>query len=145
MMLERSWSIKVAVKVYLAGPIFMCDDSDANDWRTRAKLLLHTSLTEFKCLDPMIRDYRNITDIAYREIVDLDKIDVRTCDIVLANCTQPSAGTSMEIFYAHQLGKIVVPIVSGQPSPWIKYHSTTIQPSLESAIEWILDTGITVL
>lgn len=133
------------IKIYLAGPIFMCSDDDANDWRTQAKHLFSCAHEEFKMLDPMIRDYRNITDIAYREIVDLDKIDVRTCDIVLANCTQPSAGTSMEIFYAHQLGKIVVPIVSGQPSPWIKYHSTTIQPSLEKAVEWVIETGITVL
>lgn len=133
------------IKIYLAGPIFMCDDSEANDWRTRAKFLLESSYTDFEIRDPMIRDYRDVTDIAYREIVDLDKIDVRTSDIILANCTQPSAGTSMEILYAHQHGKIVVPIVSGVPSPWIRYHSTTIQPSLEDAIYWILDTGITVL
>lgn len=124
----------------------MCGDSEANDWRSEAKKIFASlPIMYVTCLDPMIRDYRGVTDIAYREIVDLDKIDIRSCDIVLANCTQPSAGTSMEIFYAHQLGKIVVPIVEGTPSPWIKYHSTTIQPTLESAINWILDTGITVL
>lgn len=129
-------------KIYLAGPIFMCSDGDANDWRSRARDELEG---HFKILNPMIRDYRNVTDIAYREIVDLDKIDIRNSDIILANCTQSSAGTSMEIFYAHQLGKIVVAVVDGQPSPWIKYHSTTIQPTLEDAIVWIIDTGLTVL
>ena len=129
-------------KVYLCGPINMCTDAEANDWRTEAKRKLRE---EFTLLDPMIRDYRGAEKDSYREIVELDKIDVRNCDIVLANCVTPSAGTSMEILYAHQLGKIVVSVTSLITSPWIRYHSTVLTTSLDEAIDWILDTGITVL
>ena len=131
-------------KIYLCGPINMCTDEEANDWRTQVKD--NPLLREyFQFLDPMIRDYRGVEQAAYREIVDLDKIDVRNSDIILANCTKPSAGTSMEIFYAHQLGKMIVTVAPEPVSPWIRYHSTTIQPTLDGAIDWILETGVTVL
>lgn len=134
------------IKVYLCGPINMCTDAEANDWRQWVRDNLEAPSDQFETIDPMIRDYRGVEEKAYREIVDLDKVDVRRTDIVLANCTKASAGTSMEIFYAWTLGKIVVSIADPkQVSPWVRYHSTTVVPTLEEAIEWINGTAVTVL
>lgn len=107
---------------YLAGPIMGCTDSEANDWRG--------DLTRvWPCaINPMVRDYRGVEAKSVNEIVDLDKRDIRRCDAVIANCSQPSVGTSMEIFYAHSLG---IPVIVWIPadvaiSPWLAYHATTI-------------------
>ena len=85
----------------------------------------------------MIRDYRGREHSDYREIVELDKRDVRSCDIIIVMYTQPSVGTSMEVFYAWTLGIPVIVInESGKPvSPWLRYHSTTIVESKENAAE----------
>lgn len=115
---------------YLCGPINGCTDSEANDWR--ARLIEAYPLA----INPMIRDYRGVEDVAYREIVDLDKRDVRNCDVVLVNYTKPSVGTSMEVFYAWTLGKPVIVwcAVHVSISPWMKYHSTTFVHSLGDAV-----------
>lgn len=110
------------IRPYLCGPINGCTDSEANDWREAA-------LFEWPyAINPMVRDYRGIEHDSYREIVELDKRDIRACNVVLVNYSKPSAGTSMEIFYAHSLG---IPVVLWCPpdvslSPWLRYHSTTI-------------------
>lgn len=116
--------------VYLAGPINGCTDAEANDWRSYIKQ--HVANT----LDPMSRDYRGREDESVGEIVELDKLDIRYCDVFLANCPQPSYGTAMEILYAWQQEKPVVVIVpAGKPvSPWIRYHSTSIVHTLDDAL-----------
>lgn len=86
----------------------------------------------------MKRDYRGREADSYREIVELDKLDIKECDIVLANCPKPSVGTSMEILLAWQLGRPVVAVVDGSVSPWLRYHTTRICGSVKEAVEWIL-------
>jgi nucleoside 2-deoxyribosyltransferase len=118
------------MKVYLCGPINGCTDSEAKDWRESVK-------THFpESIDPMVRDYRGVEDAAYREIVDLDKRDVRSCDVVLVNYIKPSVGTSMEVFYAWTTGKPVVVWCAPDASisPWLRYHSTAFVHSLGEAI-----------
>lgn len=119
------------MKVYLCGPINGCTDSECKDWREYAKRHLHDTI------DPMKRDYRGREAESYREIVELDKLDVKACDIVLANCPKPSVGTSMEILLAWQLGRPVVAVVEGPVSPWLRYHATKICGSAREAVEWI--------
>lgn len=121
------------MKTYLCGPINGCTDSECNDWRSECKK--HFPLS----IDPMRRDYRGIEMESVNEIVQLDKIDVEVCDVVIANCPKPSVGTSMEVFYAWTLNRPVVAIVpEGQiPSPWLKYHATTLVHSVRDAIEWV--------
>ena len=109
---------------YLCGPINGCTDEEASDWRELAKRLLRG-----KTIDPMRRDYRGLEgepNMA-KEIVELDKIDVTNSDVVLVSYTKPSVGTSMEVLYAWERGKLVV-IVSKYNdwlnlSPWLMYHS----------------------
>lgn len=73
------------------------------------------------------------------EIVDLDKRDVRNCDVVVASCPKPSVGTSMEVFYAWTLGKPVVAVVpdNAPVSPWLRYHSTKIVQTFKDALQFL--------
>lgn len=116
--------------LYLCGPINGCTDDEACTWRD------WFNRQRFPCIDPMDRDYRGKEAESYREIVDLDKKDVRDCDVLVVMYTQPSVGTSMEVFYAWMLGKPVIVIdESSKPiSPWLRYHSTAIVKSKEEAL-----------
>ena len=123
------------MKIYLAGPIFDCDDSECVAWRTRAKELL----VGCELADPMARDYRGKTTENATAIVEEDKAAIDSCDILLVNFHKPSAGTSMEILYAWER-KIPVYVIypDGVVSPWVLYHATEVFPTLEKAVETIL-------
>ncbi len=121
------------IKVYLCGPINGCTDAEARNWREAVKEYFPASI------DPMKRDYRGKELTNYREIVDLDKRDVRNSDIVLVNYDKPSVGTSMEVLYAWERGKPIVVWTApdAKLSPWLIYHSTSIVHSLEEVIDKI--------
>lgn len=118
------------MKPYLCGPINGCTDAEANNWRDAVIAIFPDSI------NPMKRDYRGKELTNYREIVDLDKRDILSSDVVLVNYDKPSVGTSMEIMYAWQLH---IPVVVWAPkdarlSPWLIYHSTTIVHSLAEVV-----------
>ncbi len=128
------------MRVYLCGPINGCNDSEANDWRTYCKdeldRLGHTTI------NPMRRDYRGQEHVAgiNQTIVELDKIDVAACDVLLVNYTKPSVGTAMEILFAWQLGKRVAVVAvddHSSLSPWLTYHAHNTFYSFRSAIKYI--------
>lgn len=122
-------------KLYLAGPINGCSDFECNNWREAIKNDFGNC---FKFLDPMDRDYRGMEGDFYREIVDLDKKDIREADIIVVMYVKPSVGTSMEIFYAWTLGKpIVIWTDQKDISPWLRYHSTCIAKSKEELDEFL--------
>lgn len=119
--------------IYLCGPINGCTNSECSDWRESVKTW------GFKTLDPMRRDYRGKEQDCVKEIVELDKIDVVNSDIILVNYVKPSVGTSMEILYAFERGKLII-VVSDKNttiSPWVKYHSQFIVNSFKEAKELI--------
>jgi nucleoside 2-deoxyribosyltransferase len=122
------------MRVYLAGPINGCDDEEANNWRSTVKGIFARRHVDW--LDPMDRDERGKEVGAYREIVEGDKADIDSCDVVFAFCWQPSVGTSMEILYAYERFKPVFAVVpNGKPvSPWIQYHATVGRSLRETAI-----------
>jgi nucleoside 2-deoxyribosyltransferase len=127
------------MKVYLCGPINGCTDEQCKDWR----LMVETSIPG-QTINPMKRDYRGRESSNYREIVDLDKRDVREADIILVNHPKPSVGTAMEVFYAWTLGK---PVIVWTPadvsiSPWLRYHSTAIVHTLGEAMVKIFEYGL---
>ncbi len=120
--------------VYLCGPINGCTDEECNNWRELAKASL-------KCdtLDPMRRDYRGREDECVREIVELDKIDVTNSEVLLVSYDKPSVGTSMEILYAWEQGKMVITVArpDARISPWLRYHSHFIFNTFEEAFGFI--------
>jgi hypothetical protein len=115
-------------QVYLAGPINGTTDDEANAWRAEAKKF-------FTCIDPMARDYRGREDESVADIVEGDKSDIESCEVLLANCWRPSWGTSQEIYHAWLAYMPVVSVVpEGPVSPWIRYHSTVVVRDLAGAI-----------
>ena len=116
---------------YLCGPINGCTDEECKDWRARFK-----QLWPHDTLDPMRRDYRGKEDECWREIVELDKIDVSNSDVLIVSYPRPSTGTDMEIYYAWERGKPVVSVVpkDARISPWLRYHSHKIVHSYEAAV-----------
>lgn len=117
--------------LYLCGPINGCTDEEANDWRTSVK-----AAWPGICRDPMKRDYRGREDVAFREIVELDKIDVAASDVIIVNYDKPSVGTAMEILFAWQIGKPIVVVCRRDAviSPWLRYHSHVIVDSFHAAV-----------
>lgn len=120
------------MRVYLAGLINGCSDSEAKDWRETLK-----ALDQFTWVDPMKRDYRGVEAVKYREVVDLDKRDILSCGTIVVMFVKPSVGTSMEMLFAWENGIPVILIdrSEGPLSPWMIYHSTSIVNSLEEAME----------
>lgn len=123
------------MRVYLGGPINGCNDEEAHGWRESAKVTLEQHGIQW--LDPMDRDYRGreMEPGIAAEIVELDKQDIDTCDVLLMNCPKPSVGTSMEVFYGWSTGRRVVSVIPAGsiPSPWLVYHSHDIRYSLTDA------------
>lgn len=121
------------IRPYLCGPITNCNDQEASGWRDRVlEVFPHA-------FDPMRRDFRGKDAMAHmREIVELDKFDIRRSDVLLVgwNGDKPSVGTSMEIMYAWTLG---IPVITwmqpgAQRLVWLEYHSTMIVHSFEDAV-----------
>ena len=120
-------------KPYLCGPINGCTDDKANTWRDEVLSVYPNSI------NPMVRDYRGVEHMEYREIVELDKRDIRKCCVVLVNYVKPSVGTSMEVFYAWTLG---IPVITwckpdAPISPWLRYHSTAFVHNFRGACKAI--------
>lgn len=117
----------------MCGPINGCSDEEAMTWREWFK----TYGTGFEYVDPMKRDYRGKESENYREIVELDKRDIKGCDAAVVMYTKPSVGTSMEVLLMWTLGIPVVLIdQSDKPlSPWLRYHVTSILKTKEEALE----------
>lgn len=120
--------------LYLCGPINGCTDEECKDWREYLK-----SKWDGPTLDPMRRDYRGREAESVNEIVEFDKIDVTNSDAILVNYDKPSVGTSMEILYAWERGKLVVVVAreGTNISPWLRYHSHAIRPTFEGALEFV--------
>lgn len=121
------------MKTYLCGHINGCNDKECKDWRNRVKRQLVDTV------DPMIRDFRGVEKLSVEEIVNGDKSDIDPSDILLVNYEKPSIGTSMEILYAHERGKIVLVVAKNINilSPWLIYHSHKIFNNMEDAVKYI--------
>ncbi len=118
------------MKVYLCGPINGRSDDDCRLWREQAKAVLPDTL------DPMRRDYRGREFDSFREIVELDKVDIASCDAMLVYFDRPSVGTSMEMLWAWERGKLIVLVNrdAAPLSPWLVYHSHMVFLTLDEAL-----------
>lgn len=123
------------MKVYLAGPINGCTDTECKDWREYVK----REIGEDGILDPMRRDYRGLELDCVSDIVEGDKEDIDSATHLLVNYDRPSVGTSMEIIYAWERAKPVIVVASegARLSPWLVYHSNKVFHSLSEALDYI--------
>jgi nucleoside 2-deoxyribosyltransferase len=127
--------------IYLSGPMQSRSSEEMNEWRIETK----KKLSAFNCLDPTRREYDEKDMLGVNEIVQMDRKDVENSDIVLVNynCARQKTtlcGTSMEVFYAHSLGKFIIAFTDlpvEEWSPWMIYHCTRILPSFDDAIDYI--------
>lgn len=120
--------------IYLCGPINGCTDEECKDWRELVK-----GIWDGPTIDPMRRDYRGREHESVNEIVEFDKIDVTDSDVILVNYDKPSVGTSMEVLYAWERGKLVVVVAKNGKaglSPWLLYHSHAVFQSFDEALGW---------
>jgi nucleoside 2-deoxyribosyltransferase len=124
------------MKIYLAGPIQNCSDAEANDWRNQ----IIDSFPQHNFFNPMDRDYRGEELENSHALVALDKSDIDTCDLVIANCPRASYGTAMEILYAHSRN-IPVWVATQRLSPWLIVHSHKIFQSLEHLTQELFRHG----
>jgi len=118
--------------VYLAGPIYDCDDTCV-EWRKAAAGILRSK--KIMSLSPMNSDYRGKegNPIIRKKIVERDKKDIFMSDTILALCEQPSFGTAMEVMFAWSLQKQVI-AVTRHGSPWIRYHANEVFDNLDEAL-----------
>jgi hypothetical protein len=124
------------MRVYLGGPINGCTDEEANGWRQIVAPLLEAA--GHTPVDPMVRDYRGKEDIAWREIVEMDKKDIDKCQVLLMYSPKPSVGTAMEILYGFQQRKNVIVVVppDAPVSPWLRYHASELFIGSPTAAVW---------
>lgn len=120
--------------IYLSGAMLDCTDAECRDWREYCKANL-----KGRSLDPMIRDYRENPMDGMRDMVENDKADIDSCDVVLVNFVKPSVGTSMEVLYGWERGKRVVLVAAPDinVSPWLVYHSHKVFQTVEAAVAFI--------
>jgi hypothetical protein len=122
------------MKIYLCGQINGATDEQAKGWRDWFKKQLPGD--EF--FDPMDRDYRGKESEHYREIVELDKLDIQYAELVVSVVRHPSIGTSMELLHAWNCGVPSIVVFTGTSvSPWLRYHSTRIVQTRQQALEVI--------
>jgi nucleoside 2-deoxyribosyltransferase len=128
------------MRVYLAGPIANMSDAETHDWREMVARVLGDIGIE--AVDPAkVRDFRGVPYPGDLAVVEPDKADIDSCDVLLAYTHVPSVGTSMEILYAWERAKFVV-IVHPDPahaSPWLHYHAHVLEGWFDTAILAIAD------
>jgi hypothetical protein len=122
------------MKIYLCGPIDGCTDADCKAWREHVK----KTHPEYEYVDPMRRDFRGRSLEHSGEIVQGDKEDILSCNMVLAYSPRPSYGTAMEIFFAWENDIPVIVVIGLQSiSPWIYRHASAVCSTLKEAFIWL--------
>lgn len=117
-------------RVYLCGPIHGCSDAQVHDWRDEMAMLFPNSV------DPTRRDYRGYPLDRMREVVELDKRDIRNSDVVVCkwDAERVSVGSAMEIIYAWTIGIPVVLWCLQDVQFWLAYHSTMVTTSWDETV-----------
>jgi len=126
-------------KVFLSGPIRGLPRSESLGWRKKATSLLSKKAETIHALRG--RELKE-TLPDYRVAIHRDKRDIDRCNILLVNDTFDASmiGTSMEVHYAHDKGKLVVIFGDKHKDDyWLNYHSHVRLETLEEACNFILE------
>jgi nucleoside 2-deoxyribosyltransferase len=123
----------VTASVYLAGPITGLPYR-GKVWRDSATPLLSPLVV----VNPLLIE----VDLSKpEELVAADLIAVAACDVVLVRADEPSWGTAMEIWHAHELKIPVVAWTNGveahRLSPWLRYCAAEFHARLPEAVDSI--------
>lgn len=125
------WCMK---NVFLSGPIRGISREESLGWRNLAKTLLEQNFNVQHALRGR-EESETLPDP--RLAIIRDKNDIDTSDIVLVNDTNPTAsmiGTSMEIMYAYEKGKVVLVFGKAHEKDyWLNYHIHAVFENLEEA------------
>ena len=114
-------------KVYLAHPI-TSEDLESKAWK--ADFMQMAKDAGLKVLDPVDLNLKDGKDD--EEIVRGNKRMIAQCDAMVAYASVPSAGTSMEIYYANLIGVPVLTYCVRKTIPaWIKVHSKRMFVTLD--------------
>lgn len=121
-------------KVYLAGPIFQCEDPMS--WRYYAAEHLPAG---WQAVDPLLFE---VDEKLPTKLVAEDLRQMTACNAVLVRAEQASWGTAMEIFHAHQRG---MPVLAWpcflERSPWLTAHVTEFFGTLKEAVAGLKHHG----
>lgn len=125
------------LKVYLAGGIQGVTDPFM--WRKQTSEYL--AKFGIEVLDPLRgKTPESFDSYNEREIITRDKQDIRECDLVFAEVTNPHRpyiGTSMEILYAWEHEKPVV-VWGDYMSYWLTYHSVAQFKEWQDCMDYIV-------
>lgn len=125
--------------VFLSGPMRGVPRKEGIAWREKARKLLGKN---FKVLHAYRGREKKETFPDPRGAVIRDKDDIKRADIIIVNDTYENVsmiGTSMEVFYAYTLDKIIIIFGNAHKEDyWLNYHSHIRVDSLEKACELII-------
>lgn len=116
------------MKIYLAGPM-----PTQKKWRDKITHKLLSLNKEIVVYNPEFFE-NTATDAT---TVNFDKAKIIKSDMVIANITRLSAGTSMEILFAWERNIPVLLIVGNKKlsGPWLRFHSSFLVNNIDEAVE----------
>ena len=128
--------------VYLSGPSITTVDSSitlAADWKSyAASTFLKSGITIANPIELDLTGFvKNVDESGNAVKHSLTLID--RADSILANLTQITESSTMEIFYASRQGKQVVVIGKEPFSPWVLLHSEARFQKLKEALEYLVN------
>lgn len=139
-------------RVYLCGPITAADADDARTWRSYVRSQLEPTVVTIDPTrdgaDPVVRAALPGSDrirldrtLHGKEVLDRDRMDLGTCDLVLANFLEAkrvSIGSVGEIFWADAFRKLVVVVREPEGNP----HDHDMLNSIASVVCFDLETAV---
>jgi nucleoside 2-deoxyribosyltransferase len=129
--------------VFLSGPMRNIPRESGVAWRKQAQKLLSPTCD---IISPYQGREKKEAFLDSRGAVIRDLRNIERADILVVNDTYKNAsmiGTSMEVFYAHQLNKVVLVFGEAHKGDYfLEYHSHSRLPSLKEACKLILNLFI---
>ncbi|MCU0725577.1 MAG: ATP cone domain-containing protein, partial [Planctomycetes bacterium] len=127
-MAPRRW------KVYLAGPIGNCNETQVHEWRREVKARFGA---EFDFVDPAQDHYLNASPF---EVATRDLNLIRSCDALLVNMWTESIGTAFGVAHAARHGKPVFIVDPNQiRSPMLAFYAQSVSRTLKEAVRHLRD------
>ena len=132
----------MTTSVYLSGPpaVQLADPASPiqTDWKAyAASTFIKSGITVANPIELDLSGFiTKVDELSSTVKHSLNLID--RADSLLANLTQLTESTTMEIFYAYNQGKQVV-VVGNEPfSPWVMFHSEARFHKLKEALDYLV-------